>query len=41
MPPARRIAISAFGAHDKLALVIGIVVVLAIFAGLIGLAAPR
>jgi DMSO/TMAO reductase YedYZ molybdopterin-dependent catalytic subunit len=41
-PPAvKNFAISTFGSHDKLALVIGILVVLAVFAAAIGVAAMR
>ena len=40
-PPLKNFAISVFGANDKMALVIGILVVLAIFAALIGVAAMR
>ena len=40
-PPVKNFAISAFGANDKTALVTGILIVLAIFAALIGVAAMR
>ena len=40
-PPVKDFAISAFGAHDKDALVIGILVVLAAFAAVIGILAVR
>jgi DMSO/TMAO reductase YedYZ molybdopterin-dependent catalytic subunit len=40
-PPVKNFAISAFGANDKTALVTGILVVLAVFAALIGMAAVR
>jgi DMSO/TMAO reductase YedYZ molybdopterin-dependent catalytic subunit len=40
-PPVKSFAISAFGANDKTALVTGILVALAIFAALIGVAAMR
>jgi DMSO/TMAO reductase YedYZ molybdopterin-dependent catalytic subunit len=40
-PPVKNFAISAFGSHDKLVLVIGILVVLAIFAAIVGVAAMR
>jgi len=39
--PVKNFAISTFGSHDKTALVAGILVVLAVFAALIGLAAMR
>ncbi|HEY7145690.1 MAG TPA: molybdopterin-dependent oxidoreductase [Streptosporangiaceae bacterium] len=39
--PVKNFAISAFGSHDKLVLVSGILVVLVIFAALIGVAAMR
>ncbi len=35
-PPVKNFAISAFGSHDKIVLVGGILVVLAIFAAVIG-----
>jgi len=40
-PPVKDFAISTFGAHDKTALVSGILVLLAIFAGVVGVAAVR
>ena len=41
-PPAvKNFAISAFGSHDKTVLVIGILVVLAVFSAIIGIAAMR
>jgi len=40
-PPVKNFAISAFGSHDKTVLVAGILVVLAVFAALIGVAAMR
>jgi len=40
-PPVKDFAISTFGSHDKTALVTGILVLLAVFAGLIGVAAVR
>jgi len=40
-PPVKNFAITAFGSHDKLVLVSGILVVLAIFAAWIGAAAVR
>src|SRR6185437_11565893 len=40
-PPVKNFAISAFGSHDKAVLVSGILVVLAIFAALVGIAAVR
>jgi DMSO/TMAO reductase YedYZ molybdopterin-dependent catalytic subunit len=40
-PPLKNFAIKEFGTHDKLVLEIGVVVVLAIFAAVIGLAAQR
>jgi DMSO/TMAO reductase YedYZ molybdopterin-dependent catalytic subunit len=40
-PPVKNFAISAFGSNDKRALVAGILVVLAVFAALIGVAAMR
>ena len=40
-PPAKNFAISAFGSNDKTVLVAGILVVLAVFAALIGVAAVR
>jgi DMSO/TMAO reductase YedYZ molybdopterin-dependent catalytic subunit len=40
-PPVKNFAISAFGSHDKTALVVGILVVLAVFAAAIGVAALR
>jgi len=40
-PPVKNFAISAFGANDKTVLVSGILVVLAVFAALIGVAAMR
>jgi DMSO/TMAO reductase YedYZ molybdopterin-dependent catalytic subunit len=40
-PPVKNFAISEFGSHDKTALVIGILVLLAIFAAAIGVAAMR
>ena len=40
-PPVKNFAISAFGSNDKTALVAGILVVLAVFAALIGVAAVR
>jgi DMSO/TMAO reductase YedYZ molybdopterin-dependent catalytic subunit len=40
-PPVKNFAISAFGAGDKTVLVAGILVVLAVFASLIGIAALR
>ncbi|MGH3123149.1 MAG: molybdopterin-dependent oxidoreductase, partial [Streptosporangiaceae bacterium] len=41
-PPAvKNFAISAFGSHDKTVLVIGILVVLAVFSAAIGIAATR
>jgi DMSO/TMAO reductase YedYZ molybdopterin-dependent catalytic subunit len=40
-PPVKNFAISAFGSHDKTALVIGILVLLAVFAAAIGVAAMR
>jgi DMSO/TMAO reductase YedYZ molybdopterin-dependent catalytic subunit len=40
-PPVKNFAISAFGSHDKLVLVTGILVVLAIFAAVIGVLAVR
>ena len=40
-PPVKNFAISAFGSNDKLVLVIGILVVLAVFAAAIGVAAIR
>jgi DMSO/TMAO reductase YedYZ molybdopterin-dependent catalytic subunit len=40
-PPVKNFAISAFGSHDKIVLVGGILVVLAIFAAVIGIAAAR
>jgi DMSO/TMAO reductase YedYZ molybdopterin-dependent catalytic subunit len=40
-PPVKNFAISVFGANDKMALVIGILIVLAICAALIGVAAMR
>jgi DMSO/TMAO reductase YedYZ molybdopterin-dependent catalytic subunit len=40
-PPVKDFAISTFGSHDKTALVSGILVVLAVFAGVIGVAAVR
>jgi DMSO/TMAO reductase YedYZ molybdopterin-dependent catalytic subunit len=40
-PPVKNFAISAFGANDKTVLVIGILVVLALFAAVIGVAAVR
>jgi DMSO/TMAO reductase YedYZ molybdopterin-dependent catalytic subunit len=39
--PVKNFAISAFGTHDKTALLAGILVVLAVFAALIGIAAMR
>jgi DMSO/TMAO reductase YedYZ molybdopterin-dependent catalytic subunit len=39
--PVKNFAISAFGSHDKTVLVAGILVVLAVFAALIGIAAMR
>ena len=40
-PPLKNFAISAFGANDKTVLVIGILLLLAVFAALIGVAAVR
>ena len=40
-PQVKNFAIATFGSHDKLALVIGILVLLAIFSGLIGILAMR
>ena len=40
-PPVKNFAISAFGPHDKTALIIGILVVLAVFSAIIGVAAMR
>jgi DMSO/TMAO reductase YedYZ molybdopterin-dependent catalytic subunit len=40
-PPVKNFAISAFGSDDKTVLVLGILVVLAVFAALIGVAALR
>jgi DMSO/TMAO reductase YedYZ molybdopterin-dependent catalytic subunit len=40
-PPVKDFAISAFGSNDKTALVIGILVLLAVFAAVIGVAAMR
>jgi DMSO/TMAO reductase YedYZ molybdopterin-dependent catalytic subunit len=40
-PPVKDFAISTFGSNDKTALVTGILVVLAVFAGVIGIAAVR
>jgi DMSO/TMAO reductase YedYZ molybdopterin-dependent catalytic subunit len=40
-PPVREFAISTFGSHDKLVLVIGILAVLAIFAAIVGVLATR
>jgi len=40
-PPVKNFAISTFGSHDKTALVTGILVVLAVFAAVIGAAAMR
>jgi DMSO/TMAO reductase YedYZ molybdopterin-dependent catalytic subunit len=40
-PPLKNFAISAFGANDKTVLVIGILVLLAVFAAVIGVAAVR
>ncbi len=40
-PPLKNFAISTFGSHDKTALVTGILVLLAVFAGVIGVAAIR
>ena len=40
-PPVKDFAISTFGSHDKTALVSGILVLLAVFAALIGVAAVR
>ena len=40
-PPVKNFAISAFGSHDKTVLVIGILVVLAVFSAVIGIAAMR
>ncbi|HEY1641294.1 MAG TPA: molybdopterin-dependent oxidoreductase [Streptosporangiaceae bacterium] len=40
-PPVKDFAISAFGSHDKIVLVGGILVVLALFAAAIGIAAVR
>ncbi|HEY6277577.1 MAG TPA: molybdopterin-dependent oxidoreductase [Streptosporangiaceae bacterium] len=40
-PPLKNFAISAFGSNDKTVLVIGILVVLAVFAAIIGVAAVR
>ena len=40
-PPVKNFAIATFGSHDKMALVIGILVVLAVLAAGIGVAAMR
>ncbi len=40
-PPVKNFAISAFGSHDKTVLVLGILVVLAVFSAVIGIAAMR
>ena len=40
-PPVKNFAISAFGSHDKPVLIIGILVVLAVFSAIIGVAAMR
>jgi DMSO/TMAO reductase YedYZ molybdopterin-dependent catalytic subunit len=40
-PPVKNFAISAFGSHDKLVLVSGVLVVLAVFAAVIGAQAMR
>jgi DMSO/TMAO reductase YedYZ molybdopterin-dependent catalytic subunit len=40
-PPVKNFAISAFGSHDKLVLVSGVLVILAVFAALIGAQAMR
>jgi DMSO/TMAO reductase YedYZ molybdopterin-dependent catalytic subunit len=40
-PPVKNFAISAFGSHDKLVLVSGVLVVLAVFAAVIGALAMR
>jgi DMSO/TMAO reductase YedYZ molybdopterin-dependent catalytic subunit len=40
-PPVREFAISTFGSHDKVVLVSGILVVLAIFAAIVGMLAMR
>jgi DMSO/TMAO reductase YedYZ molybdopterin-dependent catalytic subunit len=40
-PPVKNFAISEFGSHDKLVLVIGILAVLAILAAIVGVAATR
>ncbi len=40
-PPVKNFAISAFGSHDKTVLIIGILVVLAVFSAIIGVAAMR
>ena len=40
-PPVKNFAISAFGSHDKTVLVLGILVVLAVFSAAIGVAAMR
>jgi DMSO/TMAO reductase YedYZ molybdopterin-dependent catalytic subunit len=40
-PPVKNFAISVFGSHDKTVLIIGILVVLAVFSGVIGIAAMR
>ena len=40
-PPGKNFAISAFGSHDKLVLVSGVLVILAVFAALIGAQAMR
>jgi DMSO/TMAO reductase YedYZ molybdopterin-dependent catalytic subunit len=39
--PVKNFAISAFGSHDKIVLIAGILVVLAVFAAIIGIAAVR
>jgi len=40
-PPVKNFAISAFGSHDKTVLIVGILVVLAVFSAIIGVAAMR
>ena len=40
-PPVKNFAISAFGSHDKMVLVIGILVVLAVLRSRLGIAAVR
>ncbi len=40
-PPVKNFAIREFGTHDKLVLQIGVLVVLAVFAGFVGILAQR